>query len=62
MSVSQPLDEIAIYDVAGRLVATQHNLNGHNQELDLRQFYSGVYFVKVHLQNGSVITTKLVIQ
>lgn len=62
VSVSQPLDEIAIYDVAGRLVATKHNLNGHNQELDLRQFYSGVYFVKVHLQNGSVITTKLVIQ
>ncbi len=51
VSANDIISSIQIYDVQGRLIATQVN-NSTSTTLDMRQQNVGVYFVKVITENG----------
>ena len=56
-----PLDTATIYDVSGRLVLTQTLLKTNSNNLELSALQSGVYFIKITLNNNTV-TRKFVIK
>lgn len=51
------IDDVSIYDVSGRLVKTQ---NAGFETIDVSNFTSGVYVMKVTLENGTIFEEKIV--
>ncbi len=58
---NSPLDTATIYDVSGRLVLSQPLLKTSSNNLELSALQSGVYFIKIALNNNTV-TRKFVIK
>ncbi len=53
----QQIDEIKIFDIHSKLLKTVKKQNS----IDVREFKSGVYIMKVLLDNGKVITKKIIV-
>lgn len=45
-------DKLCLYDIAGKLITTQKDLHGQSAELDLSPYANGVYFVRIHWDDG----------
>ena len=60
-STGSLIEKIAIYDLNGALVA-EEVLSNFSTSVNVLNFSKGIYVVKVVLDNGSVITKKLVKQ
>ena len=45
-------DKLCLYDVTGKLITTQKDLHGQSAELDLSPYANGVYFVRIHWDDG----------
>src|SRR5690606_35176344 len=61
-SASQPIDQVLVYDLLGRVLITHKKVNA--QELTLTEVpeASGTYLVKAVLQNGSKKVQKIIIK
>ncbi|WP_309642630.1 T9SS type A sorting domain-containing protein [Flavobacterium sp.] len=57
INAAQSINTIAIYDLLGNLILVQ---NSNADTVDLTSFKSGVYFCKIHLDNGAVETKKVI--
>lgn len=56
---SQTIKTIKIYDILGRIIYT-FNGNHHTETYTLSDFNKTVYFVEVALDNGNIITKKII--
>lgn len=56
---SLPMTEVAIYDIAGRLV-TAFTLNNDVELTKPFRFSEGIYIVKIKMNNGAIATQKLI--
>lgn len=57
----QLIRQVEFYDAFGRLVFSQ-SFNDFSGQLNLSGLHSGMYFIKVMLENGAVTTGKIVKQ
>ncbi|MEG1556345.1 MAG: T9SS type A sorting domain-containing protein, partial [Bacteroidales bacterium] len=55
------LTQIDIFDVSGRNVQTQYNINDYTKELSVENYAPGIYFVKIYTKDG-ISTKKLIVQ
>jgi hypothetical protein len=62
LNSNEIIRSIQVYDINGRLVYTQSNLNNNTIELNLNQLNNSVYSVKITLISEAVKQSKLVIQ
>lgn len=55
------MSEIAIYDIAGRLIITYSGINeqGFSSNFDKSQ---GIYIAKIKLEDGSIVNQKVIKQ
>ena len=60
VSATMPIKYVEVYDLAGRLVETRQP-SGTTLQLDLKNYPSGTYLVKVTTANGTT-TKKLVVR
>lgn len=51
----KPINHIEISDITGRTLITQSNINNYKRELDLSNFSTGIYFLKVNDQVQKII-------
>jgi hypothetical protein len=56
------IENIEIFDVMGRCVATVETHGRASLQLDISHLPSGVYFVRIQTENGAVITRKVIKQ
>lgn len=56
---SSPLQAVQVYDMGGKLVF-EKQLNALQETIDLTFLNSGIYFAKVHLQDGGSQTVKFI--
>lgn len=59
IQAKSPVQAVLIYDLNGRL-QVQKMLNSSKEGIDVSQLNTGIYFVKLQLQNGKTKTTKLI--
>ncbi|MEM1215504.1 MAG: T9SS type A sorting domain-containing protein [Bacteroidota bacterium] len=57
----QPMLDLEVYNMEGRLVLTQRNVNQAQYSLDLASEMPGMYLVKIYLDEG-VVVKKLIIE
>lgn len=59
ISASLPMTNLSIYDVSGRLL-TEMNINRQREITNPFRFGSGIYIVKITLENGEIVNVKLI--
>ncbi|MFT6338074.1 MAG: hypothetical protein ACJATI_004844, partial [Halioglobus sp.] len=59
-SESLPIKSVRITTYTGQLVYSVDSINSNNYRLNISDMQSGVLFVSTHLQNGDVITKKVI--
>ena len=58
----KPISSLHLFDVTGRMVAGQTNLNATNTTLDVKHVSNGLYLLNVTLTDGTWATQKVTIQ
>lgn len=56
-----PIERLDLFDLQGKRLAVQANLNGKEAQLDRSSLPAGIYFLKVYTKNG-VGTQKVIFQ
>ena len=56
------MKEIKIYDNSGRLVLTKNTLSSFQNQLDISSLTAGAYIVNVTLENGELISEKVLLK
>ena len=51
---NSPIRHIVIYDVEGRIVDSQFNINANSYEIQRKQIPAGMYFVEMHFEKGKL--------
>lgn len=59
---SNEMMNLAITDVAGRLVRTQNNIMGNSVEIERGNLVSGLYFATIRTESGMSYTQKLILK
>ena len=59
-SENSSIEDIAVYDISGRLILDIKKLNVNEYKIPLDSFNQGAYIVKVTLQNGKQKTKKVI--
>ena len=54
-------NSIGVFDVTGKSVINQQSVTGNTVKINISNLQSGTYFVKVVLENGTVLQQKLVV-
>ncbi|MFN8337898.1 MAG: T9SS type A sorting domain-containing protein [Saprospiraceae bacterium] len=62
VATSRSIDKVQIYDIYGHLVSSYTDINLSTQDIDVSKMKSGVYLLKIILQNGNHHTSKLVLE
>ena len=61
-STNNILKEVIVYDVLGKQVAKREfNTSDSHTNIDLNQLNQGIYLVRIRLQDGSIVSKKLVL-
>jgi hypothetical protein len=56
-----PIEQIFLFDLQGRILFIEDNINQYNYEVDLQKYVSGMYFLQLHTNKG-IITKKIIKQ
>jgi len=51
-TTSEPIDKIEIYDMLGKVVFNQENINSNKKDIDISSFKKGTYYITVYYSNN----------
>ena len=61
-SNGQALSQLEVYDLLGKRIKTVSLNRNTKNEINLNEFSSGIYLVKIYSENGTSVTKKLQLQ
>ena len=60
VTATMPIQDIQIFDVAGKLVQNCNYINANFKNISINNYNKGLYFIKLRLENGQILTKKFV--
>ena len=60
ISANEPVNQIQIFDLQGRIVKEMNNINTNETQMDVNSLTNGVYNVVATSKNGNVFNSKLI--
>ena len=59
VSAETPIDQIQVFGIDGRLLGSQ-NANSDAHVVDIHNFATGIYILKIRMKDGETVNTKII--